>query len=66
MPVAPPLKTSAQLFLQAAEYAEKARTARSEGVRRAFERLASRFQGLAAKREAEENARDGDVPTPHE
>ena len=51
---APPSKTSEQLFKMAARYAERARAARSEAVRRAYEKLADRFRVLAVQRQAEE------------
>jgi aminoglycoside phosphotransferase family enzyme len=55
----PPKKTSVLFFRQAANYAEIARSARSDRMRRAFEKLARRYQKLAAEREAEEKAREG-------
>jgi len=55
-----PLKTSAPLFREAASYAEKARAARSDGVRRAYENLADRFLSLGIQRQSEE--RDAESP----
>jgi alcohol dehydrogenase class IV len=54
----PPKKTSVLFFRQAANYAEIARSARSDRMRRAFEKLARRYQKLAAEREAEEKSRE--------
>jgi len=58
-PPMPPKKTSVLFFRQAANYAEIARSARSDRMRHSFERLARRYQKLATEREAEEMAGEG-------
>jgi hypothetical protein len=52
----PPLRklTTAELIARSADYAAKAKTARTASARGALDRLAARYAVLAAQREIEE------------
>ena len=58
----PPLSnlTTAELIARSADYAAKAKTARTANIREALDRLADRYAVLAGQRELEER-----TPTRH-